>query len=153
MGKQMIKRSLNTDLPNEILIKNARILSTAVYRYWHNQFLERAYAERPPVRDTAYACGSEFSSDSSTAEKNRTSKISSGTASVDSAPVESKRSSDSGSLLSWYSVRFAELGNRISKVLNFVCRFYKFSSLEKTSATVLLRPSPFAFLGDLRWTH
>lgn len=117
-------RSLNTDLPNEILIKNARILSTAVYRYWHNQFLERAYAEWPPVRDAAYACGPEFSSDSSTAEKNRTSKISSGTASVDSDSIGSKKYSDSGSLLSLYSVRFAELGNRIFKVLNFVCCFF-----------------------------
>lgn len=71
----MFERDLNADLPNEIreigLIENARILSTVVYRYWHNQFLEGTYTKQPPVRDAAYACGSEFSSDLGTAEKTK----------------------------------------------------------------------------------
>ena len=128
MGKRMIKRNLSTDLPNEIreigLIKNARILSTIVYRYWHDQFLEGTYAERPLVRDTAYAHSPKFPADLGTAEKNETSKISPGTASIDSAPVGCKKCSDSGCLLSLYSVRFTEFGNRISKVLNFVSCFF-----------------------------
>lgn len=181
MGKQMIKRSLNTDLPNEILNKNARILSTAVYRYWHNQFLGRAYAERPPVRDAAYACNREFPLDLVVIKEPKASKNSPGTAPVDSASIGSKKYSVSGSLLSLYSVRCTEFGYRISKVLNFVCCFCKFSSqvhfylrrlVSKSGlqakiysslriplflrllATVLLRPYSFAFLlGDMRWTH
>lgn len=118
----MFERDLNADLPNEIreigLIENARILSTVVYRYWHNQFLEGTYTKQPPVRDAAYACGSEFSSDLGTAEKNEISKIPPGTTFIDSAPVGSKKYSDSYPLLSLYSVRFTEFGNGISEVLN-----------------------------------